>query len=270
MSATFSSQMPFDEIRLAKVLKPWSSPRPHTDGEGRPLPSFEIYFLMHVPIWTRAPEQHIQEMYAAYDQIKSDLAALQKRIAKLKPSLDVTDNDHDVDKLAEQLAARVNISMPKLRAQFQAACTLLLAVLVLLNGLIRAVNDPQGSDLQLAAEALCLTDDVIQLGEDILYMAPVYSSGITMTFVIAWGADTRPTKRKRIEELMSAHKLRSIGEEWKNGGGWLEHYLARLRASAISRSSGPSANPSMQESNEIEDCFAEAEQHHPVGRCTIL
>lgn len=271
----YSNKIQLNTQVLDPFLRRFHIPRPHQGQDRQALSSLGLYQFLQFPIWIRSPTEHIEEMRDAYDVVKLDLEMLVVRTTKLKATMAFeggdtiygrdTVNKDDVEWRTAALARQPGTKLYRLHAQYQLARTLLLTIAIFLSGILRALGDPFDQDDALAAEATTLTEEVLKLCVEMLPLRPLYSSGLAMTIVVAWGADQSPERRTRLRAMMAEYKLEFFGNEWFGGVTWWETYLSKLKDRSIATRH--------QEYDELvpgNNVFTQVESEIPVGHCTIL
>lgn len=269
-AAMTTNRIPLELDVLNSFLKRWRSPRPYTSREGHALPTLELYQLLLLVIWIRSPKTHIRAIEDAYDQAQLDYMLLAERAKKLGSALSVpngtgteVESAEEVDKLAVELSRKFKIPLQKLQAQFLIACTVSLAVNILLNAILRAMEGSPDPIDDLSTEATHLTEEVLKLGTKMLPLHPQYSGGLATTIVVAWGAETDAARRRALEALMADHELKSIGREWMRGGLWWQNYLSQLGYNSRK-------DAETDEALDPDAVFEKVDSEGPIGRCTIL
>ena len=275
----YSNKTQLNAQVLGPFLKRHRIPRPH-ENKREKLSTFDLHQLLQFPIWIRSPIEHIEEMRDAYDRAKSDIQSIVDRVQKLDststPQVGDTPNSKNKDDIEWRTAAldgQPNTEHYRIRAQYLVARSLFLTIAIFLSGVLRAVTDPFDQDDALKAEAIHLTEQVVELGSNMLSLRPLYSSGIAMTITVAWGADTDLARRKKLEEMITEYRLESLGDGWFTGGTWWQTYLARLKHSA-----GVAMQLDEPENKDVvakavtdpNKTFDEVESEILVTRCTIL
>ena len=270
-----SSKISVDSPVLLNYLRRWVPPRPLLKGKGRSLINFDMYRFSQLSVWCKSPMTHVEDMLEWYPHALSDVEKLQARISNLALIMSPDPEKAataELDDFVESLSKNVQVPLPKIHAQFQTSQTMMLTVAIFLNATLRAIEDPLDLNTKWKDQALWLTEEVFTMGETMMHLRPLYAVGLSVTIVVAWGAETDPVRRARLEHYMNLYNSASTGEDWWHGARWFEEYLARWRKEAIALLGQEEAHEDDVEvvKPDGERIYCELESDKPIGRCTIL
>ncbi len=289
----YSNKIMLNSDVLGRFLQRFRIPRPHEGAEQKKLTTFDLHQFLQFPLWIRAPTAHIEDMRETYSRVKSDIQSLVERTDEFDSSSKIQGDERSSGKNNDDINWRTvtlknkddinwrtvvregqpGMKMYRTRAVHQVTRSLFLTIAIFLNSILRAVTDPFDQDDVLKTEAITLTEQVLDLGSEMLALRPLYSTGIAMTTVVAWGADTNPARRVRLEKMIADYRPDSIGKRWFTGGRWWETYLTRLKrraGAAMQPNEGDGTDVKASETLHPDKTFAEVESEIEVTRCMIM
>ncbi|KAF2651086.1 hypothetical protein K491DRAFT_666213 [Lophiostoma macrostomum CBS 122681] len=250
-ASIFRHHISIDES-LGVLLSELTPLEPQKIDRDNPLRSLAMQSLLRLPFYSREPFQHVAEIRETYSETRDDIPEIQKRLQYL------LEKGSTVSEASEQLAAT------KRYALFQIAYSQVLAVALLTNGILRAINGPKDDILLLYEEAVSLIQAVLELGQNMLYTRPFFASGISTPLLIAWALETDTTRLTKIESMLVQYRRDPVGDQWYDGALWLRGRMMQLRQRA-----GRELTKSGFKINTVEPM--NGEQPLPkVGRCVIL
>lgn len=126
----------------------------------------------------------------------------------------------------------------KLYAQCQAAYGLALAMVMILNGILRAI-DPYNT--ALTEDSSGFVDEIIILTERASPFRPLTASYIPLCLTIAWAATDDISRKVVMEKYLAEYQTDMANARWLEGAVWLKsQYRCWRRKSLTPFSENPS------------------------------
>lgn len=206
---------------LLKQAETYGPPRPlvnrkEDDAVGVRLETLSLSSLAKIPDYIRYPERHLFDMQLTYEQKRIDIEKMRNRlcdVADLPPA-------HEIGKFAPPVSPRTLMYL------YYTAYALLLALALVINGLLRAL-DPL--DITLVEDCIVFADEVIIIAENMAKYRPLGAGFIPICLTAAWAATPDPEKQMRIRELILDYQTDFARARWMDGAFWLKDRFDLLR-----------------------------------------
>lgn len=206
---------------LLKQAETYGPPRPlvnrkEDDGVNIRLETLTLSSLAKIPNFIRYPEVHLFDMQLTYEQKRIDIEKMRSRlcdIADLPPA-------HEIGRFAPPVSGKTLLYL------YWTAYVLLLALALVLNGLLRAL-DPL--DITLVEDCIVFSDEVTIIGEHMMQYRPLGAGFVPICLTAAWAATSDPEKRAKIQELILDYQQDFAGARWMDGAFWLKDRFDLLR-----------------------------------------
>jgi hypothetical protein len=210
---------------LLKQAETYGPPRPlvnrkEDDEVGIRLDTLSLSSLAKIPDYIRHPERHLFDMQLTYEQKRIDIEKTRGRlvdIADLPPA-------HEIGKFAPPVSPRTLIYL------YYTAYVLLLALALIINGLLRAL-DPL--DITLVEDSIVFSDEVMIIAEHMAQYRPLGAGFVPICLTAAWAATSDPEKQTKIREMILDYQTDFAGARWMDGAFWLKDRYALLRVKTM-------------------------------------
>ena len=206
---------------LLKQAETYGPPRPivnrkENDDSGIRLETLSLSNLAKIPDYIRDPERHLFDMQLTYEQKRIDIERTRRQlvdVADLPPA-------QEIGKFSPPCSPRTLIYL------YYTAYVLLLALALVINGLLRAL-DPL--DITLVEDSIVFTDEVMIIAEHMTKYRPLGAGFVPICLTAAWAATSDPEKQRRIEVMVLDYQTDFAGARWMDGAIWLRDRFDVLR-----------------------------------------
>lgn len=206
---------------LLKQAETYGPPRPlvnrkEDDSVGVRLETLTLSSLAKMPDYIRHPEQHLFDMQLTYEQKRIDIDKMRQKLVSVTelPSPD------EIGQFTPPLTPKTLIYL------YYIAYVLLLALALIINGLLRAL-DPL--DITLLEDSIVFTDEVMMIAESMSKYRPLGAGFVPICLTAAWAATSDPSKQAKIEEMILDYQTDFAGARWMDGAVWLRDRCELLR-----------------------------------------
>lgn len=210
---------------LLKQTETYGPPRPlvnrkEDDGVSVRLDTLSLSSLAKMPDYIRYPEKHLFDMQLTYEQKRIDIEKMRGRlcdISELPPA-------HEIGKFAPPVSPRTLMYL------YYTAYVLLLALALIINGLLRAL-DPL--DITLIEDSIVFTDEITIIAEHMAKYRPLGAGFVPICLTAAWAGTSDPEKQCKIRELILDYQTDFAGARWMDGAWWLKDRYDLLRVKTV-------------------------------------
>ena len=232
---------------LLKQAETFGPPRPLTvtekDEDAVFLPTLLLTSLAKMPDFIRYPKDHLFAIQQMYERKRFDIPKMQRRLAKkmLPPP-------HVVGMYLPPVPQTTLIYL------YYVAYALLLALALIINGLLRAL-DP--SDELLVAESIAWSSEVMVMAERMSPYRPLGSGYMPVCLLAAWAATADLSQHPRIEKLLAEYQTDFEGARWMDGAIWLKNRYVLLSLQSLAtrlQSTQEEASPEKASTEEDSRC----------------
>ena len=201
--------------------KPLRTMKPkNADDENFRLSTLELSSLARIPDFIRYPELHLFEIQLTYEQKRIDILKMRQRLAKtgeLPPA-------HEIGTFSPQVSPAAMVYL------YHTAYALLLALALILNGLLRAL-DP--SDITLAEESITFANEIVVIAEQMSQYRPLGAGYIPICLIAAWAATADLSKQSQMEAIIADYQEDFAGARWMEGAVWLRNRFEILQLKTL-------------------------------------